>query len=221
MTLSSLPGGVPAAWAPQPEDARERVARELSRPEYQESLLERFVGWVGGLLDALQEASTEAGGPGLAVAVLVIVGLVVLLAVALSRLRTSPEVAATDVPLFTEPRSTAADHRARAAEALRRGDWETTVVESTRALAAGLFERALVPETAGITVHELGEQAAALFRDHGPRIAELASLFDATRYGDRTTDEEHARTAVALEADLAAATPRAGRATGPVPAVPR
>lgn len=221
MTVPSLRGGVATAWSPQPDDARDRVARELSRPEYQESLSERLVRWVNDLLDALQEASTRAGGLRLGVAVLALAGLVVLLAVALSRLRTSPEVAAADTRLFAEPRSTAADHRARAAEAVRGGDWETTVVESTRALAAGLFERGLVPETAGITVHELGEHAAALFPDHGSRIAELASLFDATRYGDRTTDEEHARTAVSLEADLATATPRTGRATGPVPAVPR
>jgi hypothetical protein len=210
----------PGALFPDPDTAREWLSRELSRPEYQESLLERFSRWFNGLLDAASEAAAH-GGMNPVVAVLLLVLLVAGTALALSRLRVNPTPATHGAAVFSDARQTAAEHRRRALGAIEEEQWGSAVVESVRALAAGLVERGLMPEQSDVTVHEMSDRAAELFPAHRPRLEVASRVFDETRYGDRPAVEGQARDAVELERELAAANPDETGARSPVRAVPR
>jgi hypothetical protein len=210
---------VPGALFPDPGTARDWLRQELSGQEYQESLVERFQRWVGELLDKLSSAT--GGGLNPVVALVLLALLAGGIALALSRLRANPSSVADDRAVFSETRLTAAEHRGRAHAALVQSQWGEAAVEAVRALAAGLVERGLVPEQSDVTVHELGERAAALFPDRSARLEAMARVFDETRYGARPPDEDAARAAVDLELELASEVPDRDRGRGPVSAVPR
>ena len=215
------PAGLPGALFPDPGTGRDWLREELSRPEYQEGLLERVSRWFRSLLDGVQEAAASSGGFSPLVGIVLLVVLVAVGAFLLSRLGANPSRAEADGQVFTETRLDAQEHRRRATAALERSDWDEAVVESVRALAAGLFERGLVQENDQVTVHEVTEGAAALFPNLRERLAEVGEVFDATRYGDRAADEAPARAAAALEAEVARSTPGTTTGQGPVAAVPR
>lgn len=212
---------LPLALVPDPDQARDWLGDELSRAEYQDSLLERFGRWFSEFLDTVGQATGRVGlmNPVLATALLVV--LAGLLAFALSRLRRNVTVRESRATVFTEARLRAEDHRRSAREALDRGRWDEAVVEAVRALAAGLTERGLVPEQADITVHELTDRAAALYPSLDARLRSTGAAFDETRYGDRPADEGHARDAVALEIETSRRSPDPAVSGDPVRAVPR
>jgi HEPN domain-containing protein len=207
--------------SPDPDQAREWLRDELSRAEYQESLLERFGRWFSDLLDALDRATGQIGLMNPALATILLVLLAGLLAFALSRLRRNVAVHEKRSTVFTGTRRRAEDHRRSANEALDNGRWDEAVVEAVRALAAGLAERGLVPEQADITVHELTERAAAIYPSLDERLRRAGVTFDETRYGDRPADEQRARETVALELETSRRTPDKATSPGPVQAVPR
>lgn len=211
---------VPGALSPDPDTARRWLSQELSRPDYQESLAERFTRWFNNLMDSI----FNIAGPG---GLDPVVGLVLLallaggVALALSRLRANPTSGAPDAAVFSEARQSADEHRRRAHVALDQEQWAEAVVESVRALASGLVERGLMPEQSGVTVHEISQGAGTLFPSQLARLEETALLFDETRYGDRPADERQARAAVELERELATRNPEESGARAPVSAVPR
>ena len=216
-------GVVRTPWAldPDPTKARDWMVRELSRPEYRESWIHRFARWVEDLLNGIVDASGKAGSMNPFVAGLVILVLGGLLALALSRLRGTSAVRQQAGQVFTRVRRSAAEHRAAADAGLRAGEWDTAVVESVRALAAGLVERGLVPEQEDVTVHELIERASGLHPSLATRLRSTGVAFDETRYGDRPADEEHAREAVALEQEVSRRAPESRTSPSSVTAVPR
>jgi hypothetical protein len=209
------------ALSPGPGTARDWLRDELSRREYQPTLSERFWHWVQDLFDRVHDASVGAGAFNPFVA-LVVLALVTALAVfVLSRLRANPAGEAPAGALFTTERMSAAGHRALAERAVARGDWDTTVVESMRALAAGLFERGLVVEETGATAHEISATAAQSFPAERDRLHRAAVSFDETRYGGRPAGQPVAREILTLEEELRSTPARRGATAGPVAAVPR
>ena len=52
----------PGVLFPDPEPARDWLRDELARPEYQESLLERFARWFNELVESVREATGTGGG---------------------------------------------------------------------------------------------------------------------------------------------------------------
>lgn len=206
---------------PSPDQAREWLGQELSRSEYQESWVERFVRWVNDLIDRLADAAGRAGQINPVVAIALTVVVAALLALALSRLRRNVTVAEHGSAVFAQARQTAAEHRRAAQAALEQSRWDQAVVESVRALAADLVERGLVAEQADVTVHELVERAAALYPSLSGRLRRTGVAFDETRYGDRPADEDRAREAVALEHETSRRTPETPDARTPAAAVPR
>jgi hypothetical protein len=209
------------ALYPSPGAARDWLREELSRREYQASLSERFWHWVQDLFDRVRDASLGAGGFNPVVALVLLALVTALAAFVLSRLRANPGGAAPAGAVFTETRKSAAEHRGLAQAALSRSDWDTTVVESMRALAAGLFERGLVVEETGATADEISATAARSFPAQRDRLERAALTFDETRYGERAAQESRAREILALEEELRSALPRREGSTGPVVAVPR
>lgn len=214
--LSMLPG----ALSPDPDTARRWLRDELSGPDYQESFAERVTRWFNDFMDSV----FSMAGPGGLDPVLGLVLLALLaggVALALSRLRANPTSGAPDAAVFSEARQSADEHRRRAHVALEQAQWAEAVVESVRALAAGLVERGLIPEQSGVTVHEISQRASTLFPAHLTRLEEMALVFDETRYGDRPAQEPQARAVVELERDLATRSPEESGARAPVSAVPR
>jgi Domain of unknown function (DUF4129) len=219
--LTSPPRAALDALVPGPGTAREWLREELSRREYQPSLSERFWHWVQDLFGRLHDATLGAGGFNPVVALVLLALLMALVAFVLSRLRANPGGDASAGAVFTETRMSASDHRAQAQGALARGDWGTAVVETMRALAAGLFERGLVVEERGATAHEIVATAARSFPAQRDRLERAAVSFDETRYGDRPAEEAAAREIVALEEELRSTHSQRGQDTSPVAAVPR
>ncbi len=211
----------PWALLPDPGTARDWLREELARPEYHESLLDRVVRWFGELLDRIREASATLGGLDPVSASVLLVLVVGLLAWALSRLGRNPGVRAQGATVFASPRLDAAQHRVEAHQALEEGRWDDAVVASVRALAAGLVERALVPEQADVTVHELTGRAAALFPDLAERLEATGLVFDETRYGDRRATSEQARAAADLDREVGRSAPTPDPTRVPATAVPR
>jgi hypothetical protein len=210
-----------AVLFPDPEPAREWMSRELSRPEYQASLLERLGHWIEDLLATLRQASGHIGSLNPVAATVLLVVLAALLALVLSRLRRNPAASDQSGRVFAAHRLAASDHRRLAQEALERGAWDEAVVEGVRALAAGLSERGLVPEQPDVTVHELSENAAALYPSLGSRLRTAARTFDETRYGDRPAGEQEARDTVAIDLETSRTQPEATPGRSTAPAVPR
>lgn len=209
------------ALTPGPGTARDWLREELARRDYQPSLVERFRTAVGDLLDRLSRAASSINGFSPLVAVLVGLVLVAGAVFLLSRLRANPGGGSETRSVFARTRLSAAEHRATALRALDAGDWDEAVVEATRALAAGLFERGLVGEEPGATAHELLGAATRSFPAYADRLEQAAAVFDETRYGDRPADEPRARSVIDLDEQVRAADPRTGVRTGPVAAVPR
>ncbi len=209
------------ALYPSPGTARDWLREELSRREYQPSLSERFWHWVQDLFDRVRDAGLGAGGFDPVVALVLLALVLALAAFVLSRLRANPGGAAPAGAVFTEARMSATDHRGLAQAALSRGDWDTTVVESMRAIAAGLFERGIVVEEIGATADEISATAAQLFPPQRDRLERSALTFDETRYGERAAQESRAREILALEEDLRSEPAQHAASPGPVAAVPR
>lgn len=213
-----LAGTVVLLLDPGPDEAREELARELARAEYQEPLLQRVLGW---LSDLVATATTAGAGMGAGAWLVVLLVLVAALALALSRLRRSP-VRRTTGPaaVFGETRRRAADHEAAARAAYDARRWDEAVVEAVRALAVALTDRGLLPEQPGLTMHELVAEASGRFPAERAALQATGRAFDEVRYGDRAADEAAAQAALGLVARLAAASPVV-RQAGTVDAVPR
>ena len=80
---------------------------------------------------------------------------------------------------------TAREHRELARRHAADGDYSGAIVESVRAVAADLEERALLVPGPARTADELAGEASSLFPDHAAELAAVAQLFDDVCYGER------------------------------------
>ena len=198
---------------PSSDEAHRWVVQELAGREYavRESLWQRFLDWVRGLLDT-------AGGPSvggvptwlaalLALLVLAAVAYAVLRAVRLER-GSSAGAGRRGSGVLGGESLTAAEHRARAASALAAGAWDDAVLHGYRAVAAGAVERTLLAPSPGRTADETAVELGPYFPGESDALARGARAFDAVRYGRVPAGEEAARDVVATEGRLAGARPR-------------
>lgn len=199
----------PRPWSepplnPTPEQAREALRRELVRPEYHDTNL------VQRLLDRLERVLGEAIGsasaaPALqvAVAMLVLVGLVVAIAWLLTRARrgaTGPQHVGGAV--LTGELVAAAGLRRRAEAALAEGRYADAVVDGFRALTLRQVEQGHLEDSPGATAHEVARALEARFPHQGERVEVTAGRFDAVLYGDRPASATQARDVLLLDDDL-------------------
>ena len=214
---------VRGALRPDPDQARTWLERELARPEYQRSLTERFLSWLGDLWDRLTGVTSGASALSTATAVLLLVLLLALVAVAATRLRREP-AARGDAAALLGARATSPDeHRARAEAALREGRHDDALVEAFRALASRSLRRGLVDERPALTAHELAADLTAAFPDRAGDLVDAAALFDRVFYGHQRATVEAATAVLALDDALRTARPvsRTPAGRGPAGAVPR
>lgn len=204
MRVAGIASDVPVT--PDAEEARRWAEQELANAVYDDSpsLLDRVVGWIRDLLEAL----TSLGGsaPPAVAPLVVVVVVAALLAVAVLvggrvRQRRRSAAATGSAQLFDDTR-TSADLTAAADAAAARGDWAGAVLDRYRAIIRSLDERALLEDRAGLTAHEAAELAAAALPGLADGLRWAGGRFDAVAYGhDPATAEDDA----ALR-DLAAAT---------------
>lgn len=181
---------------PDGPTARRWAQEELLDPVYhqQESLLSRFLHWLGHLFSGLHGAALPPRGALLAAgAVLVVVVLAALwVAGPVRRSRRTPPEAV----LGTTDRRTAAQLRAAADAAAASGDYSTAVIERFRAVARDLEDRAVLDERPGRTADEVARDAGAVLSTVSTDLLRAGRLFDDVVYGGRTAraaDDEQLR----------------------------
>ena len=212
-----------AAVRPDPGQARSWVERELSRPAYQRSLLERFVSWLNDVWDGLTRTASGASplSAGAAVALLVVV--VVLLATAAARVRRERAPVRTGSDVLTSREVSPDDHRAAAQRALSDGRSAEALVEAFRALASRSLRRGLVEPRPGLTAHELATDLAPAFPAQADALRRSAALFDLVFYGEQDAGADDVASVLELDELLRTARPatRASAVGPPAPGVPR
>ena len=186
----------PIGWAgvpvePDAEEARRWAEDELSRGVYstEPNLLERLWTWFLEQLQRLTEI--DASAPANLVPVIVVVGAVVLLAVALYlagpvRTRRRGSGATGSHAVFDDAHATSADLAAAADAAARRRDWSLAVLMRFRAVIRALDERAVLDDRPGLTAHEASDAAARRLPDCAGELTWAGRLFDDVCYGSAT-----------------------------------
>lgn len=204
-----------------PDDARERIHRELSKPEYHEG--EGFLAW---LLRTIEEWLQDLvggidGGSGTGIAIAVVVAILVVVAVVLlarrsGLLRRSSALAARTA-LTAQPELSGEQLRdsARAAAAEQRPD--DAVVLGLRALVRDLEERTLLDVSAGMTAHEAADGAARSFPELRTRLAMAAGAFDTAAYSRRSPTDKQVEDVLRLAEYMAQATPDLAGTTAGAP----
>jgi len=206
-----LPVPLARGLDPDREEARRWLADELAQPDYHrpEPIVTRIVNW---LLDRLNDLiQLVPGGSGLSQLLLVVVvGLaVVALVFALrGRFRQGALRERATGAVLEDPHLTARDYRSRAEAAWRRGDWDSVLLDSYRAIAAAATERALLDDVPGRTAHEVAVALTVPFPEQAPALRDAADRFDDVRYGGRRATREQAERVRALDGTLARTRPR-------------
>ena len=189
---------------PSPDEARSRLRRELLAPDYHDlNLLQRIITWLSRQITGGVQGAREAPPLQTLAVMLVVVLLLGSLAVLLSRMRRTARAEKDEQPVLTGEDVTAAQLRARAAQALGEGRHEDAVVDGFRALALRQVERGRLDEAPGATAHEVALALAAQYPHQRPRVDGSARLFDSVLYGDRPATAEQATEVLALDDELA------------------
>ncbi len=201
---------------PDPGPARTWLERELSRPEYQQGLLERLGGWLRELWEGLRLSALDASPLSSGAVVVVAVVLVALLVLGVSRVRREAFSSVEGNGLLVAGEASADEHRRDAEEALAAGAFERVIVSSFRAVAVRAVRRGLIDGSPGLTAHELAVGLTPVFPAQAADLAHASLLFDLVFYGERPASERDARSLLALDDELRAARP-ARSATAAVP----
>lgn len=207
----ALAGAAEPPVRPDGPTARRWAAEELLDPVYhqQESLLSRFLHWLGTLFNGLHGVAlpprTALLGAAAVLVVVVVVALWVTGPVRRSR-RARPE------PVLTAAdRRSATQLRAAADAAAASSDYSTAVAERFRAVARDLEERAVLDERPGRTADEVARDGGDVLPGVAAELVRAGRLFDDVVYGGRTARREDDETLRAVDEAVRAA--RRSRAT--------
>lgn len=188
---------------------REWVEHELSKQEYAANdltPLEQIGQWLSSLWDSLVSAALGANSPWLLL--LVVLAVIAIIALIIWRIRRAgfrrtglPLSAFDPVVSLPEP----GPWRDSAARAARAGDFETAVIDESRAIFAVLSIKQIVSLESSATASEIAHSAEAALPDHGPAVHGVAEIFNDLRYGEEAAQKASAdRGLDAIYADLCA-----------------
>ena len=201
--------------------AAQRLARtELSKAIYHpgEPLTQRILGFIGRLLDGPYVAGSAAPGGWWA---LVALAAIVVIVIAVIMTRIGPVARRhrhADLLLPGSHSVTASEHRSRAGLLAGAGDYSAAIVECVRAIARQLEEDGRLAPRVGRTADEMADEAAKALPGDAAALRDAARLFDEVCYGQRQGTPEGYERLRALDARMAAADTREGRAAAPVAA---
>ncbi|MFC4223869.1 DUF4129 domain-containing protein [Lysinibacter cavernae] len=210
------PGAVSAypPLAPDSDEARDLLLRELSNPSYQAAkpswfdlLSQQIWDWIRSLFD-LDTSGGGWGALGQLLVVLVVIGLLVaaFFIFGMPRLRRRRRSAAG--LLFGEEETrTAAELRAAAEAAASTNNWNLAVIERYRAIARSLTERVIIRATPGLTAQALAGAAAVEFPGHSQQLEYAARAFDGARYLDEQLSQSHYNDVASLDTALSSEKP--------------
>jgi hypothetical protein len=205
---------VPPSWSPRqglnptPPQAREWLTRELHGVGYQDPWLESAIRWVLDRIGKFLEGAQKLAGLSPVFTALVALVVVALLAWVLPKVRREPVAAAPGGGVLESLAFTASHYRALAAAARRDRRHDDAVLDGFRAIAREMSSRTLLDDAPGRTAHEVSLSLASPFPDHAERLARVADLFDAVRYGHRHASGQQAEQVHLLDEDLARARPQ-------------
>lgn len=201
-----MSGGLDGAPTVDPDDARrtaDEILRDGAYAEPTQSLLDRALEW---LFDQLGSAfgTLAGGGPGSAVAWIVVVVLVAAAVWLVVRALRSPGVRrrARDagVEYGTETTRDAQVWLDEAARLAAAGDHRGALRCRHQAWVARLVTAGVVRDVAGQTAGEYARAAQSVLGDESATIARLTERFDAVWYGGEAADD---RSYSAFESDCA------------------
>jgi hypothetical protein len=169
------------------DEARELAGRELLNPIYadaQPPWWQRLSSWAWqhftDLLGKLDGAtSNRLWLVVLAAVIALIIFIIVRRAGGVQRRRPASG------EIFTDRTMSAAEHRARAEDSARLGDWGHAVLEGFRAVVRQLEERGAIDARAGRTADEAARDAGVVFGHLRADLGAAALVFDEVAYGDR------------------------------------
>lgn len=188
---------------PDGDDARSQLRRELLGPAYQESdLVERVLTWLRRRFEDGTSVASDSPPLTSFAAMLIGLGLVLALGWLVSRARRSPAGGPTPGPVLTGEQVSAEQLRARAQDALDRGEPALALVEAFRALTARQVERGVAPDAPGATAHEVALVVAHSHPRWDGALHDAADLFDRVLYGGRPATSEQARAVLSLDDEL-------------------
>lgn len=190
----------PWSWAladppidPDRDQARQWAIDELAKQPYQaakpglaQQIWEAISSFFQEMLNGLQNATGADGGMIgvvlLAIAILLVAGLIFLLRPRLlHRRQPDAEVFEADLRLTSE------EHRARAAQAVGVADFDAAVAEMFRAIVRSAEERVIIDPQPGRTADEVSARLAAAFGAEHTALRQAAALFNQVRYAVRST----------------------------------
>ncbi len=186
------------------------LTEELAEPEYNqpESLVNRLISW---LSDQIAELLQVLPGSSSLSALLIILVVAILIAGSVfagrRRLRDRALTARSTQSVLDEEGLSANDYRARAAQAITAGEWDTALLDSYRALTASAGERTLLDETPSRTAHEVSMQLGPAFPTFAQRLGAAADAFDRVRYGEQACDRRDAEEVQDLDSRVLRARP--------------
>lgn len=190
------------------DTGREWVEHELSKPEYAANdltPLEQIGRWLSDLWDSLIRTALGANSPWLLV--FVVLGLAAIIALIVWRVRRAGfrragvPLSAFD-PVVTQPEP--GPWRESAARAARAGDFETAVIDQSRAIFAVLSLKQIVSLESSATASEIARSAEAALPEHGPAVHGVAEVFNDLRYGEETAQTARTRRLDEVYSDLCA-----------------
>lgn len=178
------------------DTGREWVEHELSKSEYAANdltPLEQIGRWLASLWDSLVGAAFGANSPWLLIGV--VLALAAIIAGIVWRVRRAGfrrvgvPLSAFD-PVVSQPEP--GPWRASAARAARIGEFETAVIDQSRAIFAVLSLKQVVSLESSATASEIARSAEAALPDHGPAVHGVAEVFNDLRYGEATARQARA-----------------------------
>jgi hypothetical protein len=188
----------------------QKLARtELSKAIYHrhESLAQRLLDAISRLLNDLYGAGKSFPGGWWAVVAL---AALTALAVTLVLTRLGPLARAHREPGPLVPSGqplSAADHRQRAARLASAGDYAGAILETVRAIARQLEERAVLRPRLGRTANEIAAEAGLVLPAEAAALRDAAQLFDDICYGERPGTADGYALVHALDTRIQAARP--------------
>lgn len=203
---------------PDRPKARQLLAEELAKQEYQAAKptwFDQLLGGVNDWLNSLEFGGTQ-GPPAFGMLVLlVVIGLLLVIAFLIFGLPRLNRRSAVSGSLFGEDDArTAAQMRVAGEAAAARSDWADAIAELYRSIARGLAERTVLSTSPGTTAHDFATRASTAFPSRAADLAASASAFDEVRYLGGSGSREQYELVERLERALRTAKPVALEAVG-------
>lgn len=195
---------------PNAGQARDWIAAELSKPEYQAAKPSWFDQASSAFWNWLNHLSLSTNGVTQG-PVLLLVGFAVVAALIAAYFVFGPprlnRRTALGALFGEDDERNAAALRQSAAAAASVGDYTLAIEELFRALARGLAERTLLSTSPGTTANGFAASASAVFPELTTRLVVAATDFDRVRYLGEAGSVETYTELLALEADVRARRP--------------